>query len=133
MRQAPHGEHGITCTCTLPAHSSNGHGRSDPRAPTEHIGSERAHARGLPAMIQLCSQSMSRPAQIKDQLVLDDEEGRRRDDWSGLRTASGRATPIADSPCCLRHEHQLVLRVGGSNHPHPVVCTRSSYLLFVTN
>ena len=70
---------------------------------------------------------MSRPAQIKDQLELDDEEGRRRDDWSGLRTASGRATPITDSPCCLRHEHQLVLRVGGSNHQYPVkktlVCT----------
>ena len=71
----------------------------EPRARVLHIGARRAHAHGLPAMLQLCSPSMSRQAQIKDQLELDDEEGRRRDDWSGLRTASGRATPIADSFC----------------------------------
>ena len=52
----------LRCPCTAAMATA------DPPAPTEHIGSERAHARGLPAMLQLCSPSMSRPAQIKDQL-----------------------------------------------------------------
>ena len=54
---------------------------ADPPAPTEHIGSERAHARGLPAMLQLCSPSMSRPAQIKEKL-------------DGMHGASFKGAPI---------------------------------------
>ena len=71
---------------------------ADPPAPTEHIGSERAHARGLPAMLQLCSPSMSRPAQIKEKLELDVEEHRRIAERYDTRTASGRVVTVGDLP-----------------------------------
>ena len=94
---------------------------ADPPAPTEHIGSERAHARGLPAMLQLCSPSMSRPAQIKDQLELDDDSRLKNGQHSAMRACDGRRTVSADQPDqCLR-ALQVVLRVGRSNHPHPVL------------
>ena len=93
---------------------------ADPPAPTEHIGSERAHARGLPAMLQLCSPSMSRPAQIKEKLELDVEEHRRIAERHYTRTASGRVVTVGDLPRRSARGPQLRLRVGRSNHPHPV-------------
>ena len=93
---------------------------ADPPAPMEHIGGERAHARGLPAMLQLCSPSMSRPAQIKDQLELDDDSRLKNGGYSCTRTCGGRATVSTDQlDQCLR-ALQVVLRVGGSNHQDPV-------------
>ena len=82
----------LRCPCTAAMATA------DPPAPTEHIGSERAHARGLPAMLQLCSPSMSRPAQIKEQLELDVEEHRRIAERHYTRTASGRVVTVGDLP-----------------------------------
>ena len=104
----------LRCPCTAAMATA------DPPAPTEHIGSERAHARGLPAMLQLCSPSMSRPAQIKEQLELDVEEHRRIAERYDTRTASGRVVTVGDLPRRSARGPQLSLRVGGSNHPHPV-------------
>ena len=92
----------------------------EPRAHVLHIGARRAHARGLPAMLQLCSPSMSRPAQIKEKLELDVEEHRRIAERYDTRTASGRVVTVGDLPRRSARGPQLVLRVGGSNHPHPV-------------
>ena len=105
----------LRCPCTAAMATA------DPPAPTEHIGSERAHARGLPAMLQLCSPSISRPAQIKEQLELDVEEHRRIAERHYTRTASGRATTLAVWSDQHSRGLQLSLRVGGSNHPHPVM------------
>ena len=80
----------LRCPCTAAMATA------DPPAPTEHIGSERAHARGLPAVLQLCSPSMSRPAQIKDQLELDDDSRLKNGGYSCTRTCGGRATVSAD-------------------------------------
>ena len=94
---------------------------ADPPAPTEHIGSERAHARGLPAMLQLCSPSMSRPAQIKEQLELDVEEHRRIAERHYTRTASGRVVTVGDLPRQSARGPQLRLRVGGNGWSTPLI------------
>ena len=96
----------LRCPCTAAMATA------DPPAPTEHIGSERAHARGLPAMLQLCSPSMSRPAQIKEQLELDVEEHRRIAERHYTRTASGRVVTVGDLPRRSARGPQLSLRVG---------------------
>ena len=85
----------LRCTCTAALATA------DPRAPTEHIGSERAHARGLPAMLQLCSLSMSRPAQIKDQLELNVDSRLKHGQHSAMRACDGRRTVSADQPLPL--------------------------------
>ena len=92
----------------------------EPRARVLHIGARRAHAHGLPAMLQLCSPSISRPAQIKEQLELDVEEHRRIAKRHYTRTASGRVVTVGDLQRRSARGPQLRLRVGGSNHPHPV-------------
>ena len=71
---------------------------ADPRAPTEHIGSERAHTQALHLMMQLCSLASSTSAHMKDRLELDVEEHRRIAERHDTRTASGRVVTVGDLP-----------------------------------
>ena len=80
-------------------------------------------------MMQLCSLASSTSAHIKDQLVLEVEEHRRIAERNDTRTASGRVVTVGDLPRRSAHGAQLVLRVGGSNHPHPVGVLRTVLLL----
>ena len=93
---------------------------ADPRAPIERIGGERAHAQVLHLMMQLCSLASSTSAHMKDRLELDVEEHRRIAERHDTRTASGRVVTVGDLPRRSARGPQLVLRVGGSNGPHPV-------------
>ena len=74
---------------------------ADPRAPTEHIGSERAHTQALHLMMQLCSLASSTSAHMKDRLELDVEEHRRIAERHYTRTASGRVacSDVTDGDC----------------------------------
>ena len=71
---------------------------ADPRAPTEHIGSEWAHTQALHLMMQLCSLASSTSAHIKDQLVLEVEEHRRIAERNDTRTTNGRVVTVDDLP-----------------------------------
>ena len=85
---------------------------ADPRAPTEHIGSERAHTQALHLMMQLCSLASSTSAHMKDRLELDVEEHRRIAERHDTRTASGRVVTVGDLPRRSARGPQLRLRVG---------------------
>ena len=105
----------LRCPCTAAMATA------DPPAPTEHIGSERAHARGLPAMLQLCSPSMSRPAQIKDQLDRERLDGSMPGLQCKVRNVDAHLAIQRPDTSGAARALQLVLRVGGSNGPDPVL------------